>query len=226
MRKQRKINVASVILSGSCKAFNHCQDFNSWWVMVLPFFSSALCFLCYSFILFSVFLSSFFFFWYFSNFLPFPFPFPFLLSISLSFFHAHASWLTPAHQKVFSSSPKSVKEWNCHRFCPILKLPEFWHQATTNGTKKVKIPGVRFDFDNSYRSKRQQTKENLGFLEMESASEIGAVRIRHSIWEFATQTVIVWILLDTAGWQAKMASIELWIQWCNAHGPHCETSLT
>ena len=27
---------------------------------------------------------------------------------------------------------------------------------------------------------------------------------------------------DTAGWQAKMASIELWIQWCNAHGPHCE----
>ena len=25
----------------------------------------------------------------------------------------------------------------------------------------------------------------------------------------------------TAGWQAKMAAIELWIQWCNAHGPHC-----
>ena len=24
--------------------------------------------------------------------------------------------------------------------------------------------------------------------------------------------------VDT-GWQAKMASIELWIQWCNAHGP-------
>ena len=26
--------------------------------------------------------------------------------------------------------------------------------------------------------------------------------------------------VDTAGWQAIMASIELWIQWCNAHGPH------
>ena len=37
---------------------------------------------------------------------------------------------------------------------------------------------------------------------------MGAVRIRHSIREFATQLDSV----DTAGWQAKMASIELWIQ--------------
>ena len=26
--------------------------------------------------------------------------------------------------------------------------------------------------------------------------------------------------VDTAGWQAKMATIELWIRLCNAHGPH------
>ena len=45
----------------------------------------------------------------------------------------------------------------------------------------------------------------------------GAVRVRHSMWEFATQASHS---VDTAGWQAKMASIELWIQWCNAHRPH------
>ena len=46
---------------------------------------------------------------------------------------------------------------------------------------------------------------------------MGAVCIRHSIWEIATQASHC---VDAAGWQAKMASIELWIQWCNAHGPH------
>ena len=45
----------------------------------------------------------------------------------------------------------------------------------------------------------------------------GAVRIRHSIREIATQPVILWIYRWVA---TKMASIELWIQWCNAHGPH------
>ena len=41
--------------------------------------------------------------------------------------------------------------------------------------------------------------------------EMGAVHIRHCIQEIATQPVILWIIY-TAGWQAKMASIELWIQ--------------
>ena len=43
---------------------------------------------------------------------------------------------------------------------------------------------------------------------------MGPVGIRHSIRENASHSV------DTAGWQAKMVSIELWIQWCNAYGPH------
>ena len=30
--------------------------------------------------------------------------------------------------------------------------------------------------------------------------------------------------VDTAGWQVKIASIELWIQWCNAHCPRCRSS--
>ena len=43
------------------------------------------------------------------------------------------------------------------------------------------------------------------------------VRIRHSIWEIVTQPSHS---VDTAGWQAKMAFIELWIQRRNTHGPH------
>ena len=42
------------------------------------------------------------------------------------------------------------------------------------------------------------------------ASAVGALRIRHSIRQFATQPVILWILLG--GKPGKMASIELWFQ--------------
>ena len=46
----------------------------------------------------------------------------------------------------------------------------------------------------------------------ECCNEIGAVRMRHSIREIATQLVILWILLH--GRQTQMAaSIELWIHW-------------
>ena len=50
---------------------------------------------------------------------------------------------------------------------------------------------------------------------------MGPVRIRHSIQEIATQSSHS---VDRAGWQAKMASIELWIPSCNADGPHQKES--
>ena len=42
------------------------------------------------------------------------------------------------------------------------------------------------------------------------------VRIRHHSRHFATQSSH---FVDRAGWQAKMASIEIWIPWRNAHRP-------
>ena len=41
--------------------------------------------------------------------------------------------------------------------------------------------------------------------------------IRHSSHDFGWQSSHS---VDLAGWQAKMASIEIWIPWCNAHKPH------
>ena len=46
---------------------------------------------------------------------------------------------------------------------------------------------------------------------------MGPVRIRHSSHDFATQSSHS---VDRAGWQVKMASIEIWIPWRNAHRPH------
>ena len=45
----------------------------------------------------------------------------------------------------------------------------------------------------------------------------GDVRIRHSSNDFGWQSSHS---VDLAGWQAKMASIEIWIPWRNAHKPH------
>ena len=48
--------------------------------------------------------------------------------------------------------------------------------------------------------------------------EMGPVRIRHTSHDFGWQFRHS---VDLAGWQAKMASIEIWIPWGNAHKPHC-----
>ena len=48
--------------------------------------------------------------------------------------------------------------------------------------------------------------------------QMGPVRIRHSSHDFGWQSSHS---VDLAGWQAKMASIEIWIPWRNAHKPHC-----
>ena len=45
---------------------------------------------------------------------------------------------------------------------------------------------------------------------------MGPVRIHYSSHHFATQASH---FVDRSGWQAKMASIEFWIQWRNAHSP-------
>ena len=46
---------------------------------------------------------------------------------------------------------------------------------------------------------------------------MGPVRIRHSSHDFGWQSSH---FVDLAGWQAKLASIEIWIPWRNAHKPH------
>ena len=46
---------------------------------------------------------------------------------------------------------------------------------------------------------------------------MGSVRIRHSSHDFGWQSRHS---VDLAGWQTKMASIEIWIAWRNAHKPH------
>ena len=45
---------------------------------------------------------------------------------------------------------------------------------------------------------------------------------RHTSHDFATQSSHS---LDLAGWQDKMASIEIWIPWRDAHKPHCSQYL-
>ena len=76
----------------------------------------------------------------------------------------------------------------------------------------------------SRRSSDQQIIIHLG----KSSSELlisvvfnqilmGPVRIRHSSHDFGWQSSQS---VDLAGWQAKMASIEIWIPWRNAHKPH------
>ena len=49
-------------------------------------------------------------------------------------------------------------------------------------------------------------------------SWMGLVRIRHSSHDFGWQSSHS---VDHAGWQAKMAFIEIWIPWRNAHKQHC-----
>ena len=56
------------------------------------------------------------------------------------------------------------------------------------------------------------------FIPLQAAWCNGAKAHPSSITPFATQSSHS---LDRAVWQAKMASIEVWIPWCNAHGPHC-----
>ena len=57
-----------------------------------------------------------------------------------------------------------------------------------------------------------QRKGDLDYMQM-----MGPVRIRHSSHDFGWQSSHS---VDLAGWQAKMASIENWIPWRNAHKPH------
>ena len=64
-------------------------------------------------------------------------------------------------------------------------------------------------------------KPKLFFFIFLSQSE--PVRIHHSSHHFATQPSH---FVDRTGWQAIMASIQLWIPWRNAHGPHSQFSFS
>ena len=55
-------------------------------------------------------------------------------------------------------------------------------------------------------------------LQPDFALAMGLVRIRHSSHDFGWQSSHS---VDLAGWQAKMASIQIWIPLHNAHKPHC-----
>ena len=71
------------------------------------------------------------------------------------------------------------------------------------------------------RNENPTLKDNWDDAEGYYRKSMGTVRIRHSQHEFATQRSHS---VDRAGWQAKMASIETWMPWRNAHKPHCSTS--
>ena len=53
-------------------------------------------------------------------------------------------------------------------------------------------------------------------------SQMGPVRIRHSSHDFGWQSSHS---VDLAGWQAKLASIEIWIPWRHGYKPHLGQSL-
>ena len=61
--------------------------------------------------------------------------------------------------------------------------------------------------------RHSKLRYDMDILYMQTKKKMGAVRICHSIRGIATQSSHS---VDTAGWQAKMASIELWIQCSNA----------
>ena len=65
-----------------------------------------------------------------------------------------------------------------------------------------------------------EAKWDLGTLLCQWGRGWGPVRIRHSSHAFGWQSSHS---VDLAGWQAKMASIDIWIPWRNAHKPHCRT---
>ena len=51
---------------------------------------------------------------------------------------------------------------------------------------------------------------------------MGPARLRHCLHDFSTQSSHS---VDLTGWQAKMASIGIWVLWHNAHKPHFKESL-
>ena len=54
-------------------------------------------------------------------------------------------------------------------------------------------------------------------MDLTKALRVGPVWIRHGSHKIPTQPNRC---VDRAGWQAKMASIDVWLPWRNAHGPN------
>ena len=102
-----------------------------------------------------------------------------------------------------------IREWRCH-----------WAEcAKMEGTAGAKLI-ANFSTTSADTMcmclwmKKMKTQLNAT---VQISSPIGPMRIHHSSHHFATQSSHS---VDRAGWQAKMASIEFWIPWHNAHRPH------
>ena len=79
---------------------------------------------------------------------------------------------------------------------------------------------VRWSTNSSWQRLCVGTAKVTCFRQMLRAHQPGGAthfQLRHSSHDFGWQSSHS---VDLAGWQAKMASIEIWIPWCNAHKPH------
>ena len=117
-------------------------------------------------------------------------------------------WMRYAYAHMSMRQGLGGSGWHTEILCFFRHFVFFFSPARIDLHKKTNEKHQKNTLRPKDSSSDQEVKFNL-------LSAMGAVRIRHSIREFATQSVILLILV----WQAKMASIELWIRWCNAHGP-------
>ena len=122
------------------------------------------------------------------------------------------------------------KQWSLHaslKGCEMLK-----HVLTSNGGSIAQSAWVCWTWTKPYLVS-SQSMVLAGYTTIIAQvcchsvrcakSSMGPVRIHHHSHHFATQSSH---FVDRAGWQAKMASIEFWIPWRNAHGPHYAVILT
>ena len=117
---------------------------------------------------------------------------------------------------------KKIYLWLHLRLHPVKQRnrPECRYDSYEGGqlarNKSPAASGCEF-VEESWEKKKQEVNGVLQLLQHEACRKMGPVRIRHSSHVFGWQSSHS---LDLAGWQAKMASIEIWIPWRNVHKPH------
>ena len=94
-----------------------------------------------------------------------------------------------------------------------------WGGNFINTTERKPVSNAIDDFVKDGDGQRSWSFAGTVDVQGKSRGLMGPVRVRHSSHHFATQPSHS---VDLAGWQAKMASIEIWIPWCNTnvHRPH------
>ena len=99
---------------------------------------------------------------------------------------------------------------------PVLaeKIGNMWTDKilSFNGSQRVKLRRNHATACTIVQRSGYRNKINQG------GHPMGLVRIRHSSRDFGWQSSRS---VDLAGWQVKMATIEIWIPWRNAYKPHC-----